>query len=128
MGPRETLPLLHSPDGAGFLTGSDSGTGGMRYAVGLIATTLGAAELESHYAAQLVAAGWQRRDGGGAGLLAWSAWVVPDRLDWQAELYVVAEPGKGRRLVYLQAATDFVKAAPPAVLDHVRRAGNTVIT
>lgn len=129
MGPLETLPALHSPDDVGFLTGSGSGSGsGLRWAVAVVDTARAAAELEAHYSSQLEAAGWLRRDRGGSGPLAWSTWDVPGRLDWQGTLYVVEEPGKRRRTVYLQAASDLVKAAPPPVLEQIRRVGNTVIT
>lgn len=128
MGPLETLPYLQGPPEAGFITGSYSGSGGLRYAIAVLATALSAADLEAHYARQLTAAGWQRRETGACGPLAWSVWDTTLGIDFQGYLWVLEEPGKPRRTVYLQAGSDFVKPAPPHVLEHIRRAGNTIIT
>jgi len=65
-------------------------------------TTRGAAELEQHFAAQLVAAGWTRTGGSAAGPVAWSGWRVPGEGDWSGLLLVI-ETAQDRRVLSVRA-------------------------
>lgn len=59
-------------------------------------------ELESHFAEQLLAAGWIRRASDAAGPLAWSVWDIPGTGGWQGFFYALEAPGKGRRTLYVR--------------------------
>jgi hypothetical protein len=59
--------------------------------------------LEAHFASQLEKAGWKKKDGGTAGPLAWSRWMVPGKgSGWFGYLFVVEAPGENRRSLWVR--------------------------
>ena len=103
--PEHPIPLLEDPPGAWQTTAGFGGSTDSFNAEVVLKTELDAATLEIHYADQLEAAGWLRRDGEQAGPLVWSAWQTRDEAarEWQGLLLVmeVAEVSD-RRIVYLR--------------------------
>jgi hypothetical protein len=99
----QRLPVLRAPDGV-QLQAMGSSMGGPRQQSEAVATTSrSAAELESFFAQQLVAAGWTRVAGGANPPLAFSTWKVPGDGDWQGVLIVIEMPAKDRRSLMLRA-------------------------
>jgi hypothetical protein len=101
--PAQRLPALRAPDGV-LMQAMGSSMGGPRQQSDALATTSkGAAELESFFAQQLVAAGWTRAAGGANAPLAFSTWKVPGDGEWQGVLIVIEMPAKDRRSLMLRA-------------------------
>ena len=100
---KELLPPLTPPEGARLTqTGQTGGMGGWG-SDALVEADLRARLLESHFADQLVAAGWQRRGDGGEGPSAWSVWSIPDDPDWTGTLFVLELPAQNRLSVSLRS-------------------------
>jgi hypothetical protein len=109
------LPALYAPAGMPVeLTGG--GPGPRRF--GSDATVVGEVpptDLEAHFARQLQAAGWTRRDGAAQSALAWSTWTVPGTAETgevQGFLYVLAAPGSGQRALHVEVLTANLLAGP----------------
>lgn len=97
------LPALRPPSDVQFRGGSGmSGSTDRQVSETSAATTRGAAELETHFAGQLSAAGWTRIAGGATGPVAWSTWKLPGDGDWTGMLLVI-ETGSDRRLLSVRA-------------------------
>ena len=96
------LPLLRAPAGV-VMRGSGGGGGNDRQSSEATATTkTSAADLETVFAQQLVAAGWSRVAGGASGPIAWSTWKLPGDGDWRGLLLINELSGEMRSLM-LQA-------------------------
>lgn len=102
--PASKLPTLRAPDGV-FLQGGMGGSmgGGRQSSEAMATTSKTAAELETFFAQQLVAAGWTRVAGAANAPLAFSTWKVPGEGDWTGLLIVVETPTKDRRSLMLRA-------------------------
>ncbi len=92
---KDVLPLLKAPKGAvqkggGGSTGGGSGGGGMRSLYTILETELSVKELETHYLNQLVEAGWELKEKGSNGTIAWSTWSFADEFGnrWSGFLLV----------------------------------------
>jgi len=107
------IPPLYAPEGVATQPGSTGGGPGRWVSDGTATTDQKAGPLEQHFAQQLQAAKWTRLDGRDDGVLAWSAWKLPDG-DWQALLYVMNGPGQNRRILHVdaQSATAQQATAP----------------
>jgi hypothetical protein len=79
-------------------------------------TDLSVADLEAHYARQLEAAGWTRRDGGAGAAVAWSLWSVPGEGEQTGYLAVLDGPGPNRRSLHLQVMTDAAQSGPTVII------------
>jgi hypothetical protein len=96
------LPPLRAPAGV-VMRGSGGGGGSDRQSSEATATTkTSAADLETAFAQQLVAASWSRLAGGASGPIAWSTWKLPGDGDWRGLLLVNELTGEARSLM-LQA-------------------------
>ena len=108
----DRIPLLTPPAGVVLQTSGFGGGPGRFSSDALAETAMSVAELEAHYAQQLTAAGWTRRDGGVDGPLAWSFWTVPGEGDFQGFLYVLEGPGANRRSLHVEAASATLAGGP----------------
>jgi hypothetical protein len=96
------IPPLRAPSDVRFTGGTGSGGSGDRQTSETNAvSSRGAADLESHFAGQLAAAGWSRVAGSANGPIAWSQWKLPDG-DWTGVLFVL-ETGSEKRLLSVRA-------------------------
>lgn len=96
--PFDIIPRLDPPPGVQlFSTGGGGGPNTFAYDA-TADTALSVADLEAHYARQLEAAGWTRRDGEAGETLAWSTWTVPGEGDRRGFLYALAGAGNNRQL------------------------------
>jgi hypothetical protein len=105
--PQHPIPLLEDPPGARQTTAGFGGSTDSYNAEVELKTELDSAIVEVHYADQLEAAGWLRRDGGQSGPLAWSSWFYQDEegQEWQGILLVIDVAGKSdRQAVVLRAS------------------------
>jgi hypothetical protein len=97
------IPALRAPSDVQFRFGGGMGSGPDRQTSETNAiTTRPVADLESHFAGQLAAAGWTRTGGGASGPIAWSTWKVPGDGDWTGLLFVI-ETGSDRRILSVRA-------------------------
>ena len=89
--PEHPIPLLEDPSEAWQVTAGFGGSTDSFNAEVVLKTELDAATLEIHYADQLEAAGWLRRDGEQAGPLVWSVWQTRDEAarEWEGLLLVM---------------------------------------
>lgn len=99
----QMLPALTAPAGVYMETLSGGGSQSRWSSNATAETDMPAAELEAHFAQQLAAAGWTRRDGGLTGPLAWSIWTSPGDGNWRGYLYVLEEPEPNRRWLHVRA-------------------------
>jgi hypothetical protein len=94
------LPALRAPDGVILRGGMGGSSGGDRQTSEATATSkLGASDLESAFAQQLVAGGWTKVAHGADGPVAWSTWKVPGDGDWRGLLLVNETSGDRRSLM-----------------------------
>ena len=94
------LPALRAPDGVVLGGGMGGSSGGDRQTSEATATSkLGASDLESAFAQQLVAGGWTKIAQGADGPVAWSTWKVPGDGDWRGLLLVNETKGDRRSLL-----------------------------
>lgn len=101
------LPRLIPPAGVNLMPGGGGGSTDHWTSQASATTNQPVAMLEAHFAAQLAAAGWVRRAGEAAELLAWSAWTVPGEPPAGGFLSVrVAEGTDRRECVALIEAAD----------------------
>ena len=96
------LPPLRAP--AGVLMRASGGGGGndRQSSEGTATTKTSAADLETAFAQQLVAAGWSRISGATSGPIALSTWKLPGDGDWRG-LLLVNEIGGETRSLLVQA-------------------------
>jgi hypothetical protein len=89
--PQHPIPLLEDPPGSRQTTAGFGGSTDSYNAEVELKTELDSAAVEVHYADQLEAAGWLRRDGGQSGPLAWNTWYYQDEggQEWQGVLLVI---------------------------------------
>jgi hypothetical protein len=98
----ELMPALRPPSGV-MLSGQTGGGGDDGWNSNAIAVTdLPVAELESQLSAQLVQAGWTRREGSADEVVAWSSWRVPHEDEWRGLLLVLAAFSPGHRTLMLR--------------------------
>ena len=101
------MPWLTPPPGVRITSSGSGGSTDSWETRATAQTSMSAAELEAHYARQLEAGGWTRRDWRADGILAWSAWTVADDdRQWSALLYVLEEPTPEVRTIRLQLDAD----------------------
>jgi hypothetical protein len=96
------IPPLRAPAGVRMQGGGGGGGGGDWTSNAAAETTLTVAELEAHFARQLVEAGWKRIDGSAAGPLAWSSWSLPGKGEHIGYLFVIDAPGENRRSLWVK--------------------------
>ncbi len=108
MGPGDLdspIPVLAAPRGARQMSAGGGSSGDAHDQSATLDTELSSAELATHYAEQLEAAGWTRQDEGAAGPIAWSRWQVEDdRGDqWHGLFFVIEIPGQlEKRFAYIR--------------------------
>lgn len=108
----DRLPALYAPEGVALQMAGSGGGPGRFSSEATAETSLGVAALEAHFAQQLQAAGWTRREGAAQGPLAWSVWTVPGEGDWQGFLYALAGPGADRRALHVEVASATAQPGP----------------
>lgn len=96
------VPVLQAPSGVTMWGGGGGGSDTQWTTSATAETSMSAADLADSFAAQLVGAGWKRRDGGVNGALAWSSWTLIDDGEWQAMLWVLEEPEPEHRFLRLR--------------------------
>jgi hypothetical protein len=84
------MPRLHSPEGVALETQGSGGGAGRWYSEARVDTALTVADLEAHFASQLVEAGWTRISGRADDVIAWSSWHLPGEGEWRGLLIVLA--------------------------------------
>src|SRR5712692_4762001 len=100
---QDLIPELRQPVGVRVLNASGGGGGASWMSEAVVETTMAVSELEAHFASQLEKAGWKKKDGGTAGPLAWSSWVVPGKGSVRfGYLFVVEAPGENRRSLWVR--------------------------
>jgi hypothetical protein len=100
------LPALTAP--ADVALGRSGGAGGGQrdgQMEATLQTRASAAELEAHFARQLAAGGWTRREGTADADLASSTWTLPGDDTWQGMVFVIAWPDSDRRLAAVRVAS-----------------------
>lgn len=103
----ERVPSLAAPQGVMVQLSPAPGIAPNRYVNEATAfTARPVMDLESEFAAQLVAAGWTRTGGAAAGPFAFSTWRVPGGGDATGLLTVQEVPGGDRRLLHIEVNTD----------------------
>jgi len=99
----DVLPPLQAPAGVPLQVTGNGGAGSRWTSEATAETKRSPAELETHFAQQLQAAGWTRLAGGADGPLAWSTWKLPRQGDWQGLLLAFQAPGQDRRSLLVRA-------------------------
>jgi hypothetical protein len=84
------MPRLHPPQGVALETQGGGGGGGRWNSEARVDTDLRVAELEAHFASQLVEAGWTRISGRADDVVGWSSWHLPGEGEWRGLLLVLA--------------------------------------
>ena len=84
------MPRLHPPQGVALETQGSGGGGGRWNSEARVDTDLTVAELEAHFASQLVEAGWTRISGRADDVVGWSSWNLPGEGEWRGLLLVLA--------------------------------------
>jgi hypothetical protein len=115
------LPALYAPEGVAVQATGFSGGPDHVATEAAAETDRSVAELEAHFAQQLVGAGWLRQDGAAQGPLAWSTWRLPDEGEWSGFLYVLEGPAENERALAVRVesapaqpiGTDGEPAGPP---------------
>jgi hypothetical protein len=100
----DLLPPLRAPDGVSLLPLGGSFGSDQVVSQATLASESPATDLERHFAAQLLAAGWERIDDGADGPLAWSRWRLPRRGAWYGSLTVLEEAEARQRFLVVRAA------------------------
>ncbi len=91
------LPRLIPPPEVALMPGGGGGSESRWTSEASATTDQPVGTLEAHFAAQLAAAGWVRRAGEAAELLAWSAWTVPGEPAAEGFLSVRQAAGQDQR-------------------------------
>ena len=84
------MPRLYPPQGVALETQGSGGGGGRWNSEARVDTDLTVAELETHFASQLVDAGWTRISGRADDVVGWSSWNLPGEGEWRGLLLVLA--------------------------------------
>jgi len=98
----ELLPRLHPPAVAVMKDGSGGGGEGNWHSATTLRTERSVAELEEHFAGQLIEAGWTRVAGSADATVAWSTWEVPGDGGWRGVLVVLAVFESAERFLTLR--------------------------
>ena len=103
-GAGDVLPALMAPEGAIQRGGGGGGGSDRRYSQATLETSLSIDELHTHYRAQILEAGWDLREEGSKGTVAWSTWSFADESDndWVG-LLLVRAPKEDWRILWLSA-------------------------
>ncbi|MBV9280552.1 MAG: hypothetical protein JOZ41_10760 [Chloroflexi bacterium] len=103
----DRLPTLLPPRGATQAGSAGACNTRSAWAVGRLFTTLDLPPIARHYAKQLEAAGWVRRDEGGDQWLVWTTWGMQDETGQrhQGLWFALRTPyGPGRYVLYIHTA------------------------
>lgn len=102
--PGDILPALLAPEGAIHHGGGAGGSHDRWYSQAMLETSFSTEELQAHYKAQLLEAGWKLKEEGAGETIAWSTWSVADDSgnDW-AGLLLVRATKEDWRILYLIA-------------------------
>jgi hypothetical protein len=99
----DLLPRLHAPAGAVMIRGASGGGGeGHWDTTTTLQTERSVAELEEHFAGQLIEAGWTRVAGSTDATVGWSTWEVPGDGSWRGVLVVLAVFESAERFLTLR--------------------------
>ena len=85
----DVLPLLLDPEGV--QKGGWGGNENMRDLSTVLETELGLVELETHYRDQLIETGWELKEKGSSGSIAWSTWSFSDEFGIYSVHLLVSE-------------------------------------
>ena len=96
------MPQLHPPQGVALETQGGGGGGGRWNSEARVDTDLTVAELEAHFASQLVEAGWTRISGRADDVVGWSSWNLPGEDEGGGVLLVLAAFGPNERSLTLR--------------------------
>ena len=88
---KDVLPLLLAPEGAVQKGGGDGSSGNVRNLHTVLETELGLIELETHYRDQLIETGWELKEKGSSGSIAWSTWSFSDEFGIYSVHLLVSE-------------------------------------
>ena len=96
----DVLPLLLDPEGV--QKGGWGGNENMRDLSTVLETELGLVELETHYRDQLIETGWELKEKGSSGPIAWSTWSFSDEFGiWSGRLLVSELKKKNMKYIEL---------------------------
>ena len=98
----DKLPRLIPPAGVTLSGQHISGSNGLWVADAAVRTERAVAELEAHFAEQLLRDNWARIAGGGHEAGSWSTWQLPGEEPWRGLLVVLAAFGPRERYVSLR--------------------------
>lgn len=101
----ERIPDLHPPAGVSLESRGGGGGGDRWHSEAIVHTERSVVELEAHFAAQLVAAGWARLEGRADNVVGWSSWRLPGENEWRGLLLVLAAFGSRQRSLWLGVET-----------------------
>jgi ketosteroid isomerase-like protein len=103
----ERLPRLTPPSGLAFRGEHLSGSDVLWTAGAELRTGRSAAELEAHFAAQLLRESWARLSGGAHDTAAWSTWRLPGEERWRGRLVVlVVDPNERYLMLRIESEDD----------------------
>jgi len=98
---KDVLPLLLAPEGAVWKGGGGGGGGNVRHLYTVLETELGLVELETHYRDQLIETGWELKEKGSSGPIAWSTWSFSDEFGIYSVHLLVSELRK-KNMKYIE--------------------------
>jgi len=99
----DLLPRLHAPAGAVMIRGASGGGGeGHWDTTTTLRSERSVAELEEHFAGQLIESGWTRVAGSTDAAVGWSTWEVPGDGSWRGVLVVLAVFESAERFLTLR--------------------------
>ena len=81
--------------------GGDGGGGNVRHLYTVLETELGLVELETHYRDQLIETGWELKEKGSSGPIAWSTWSFSDEFGIYSVHLLVSELRK-KNMKYIE--------------------------
>jgi len=100
------MPALRPPSDIRFEALGGGGSTGRWTSDARVFTDQSVADLETHFALQLVAAGWERVAGRADDVVAWSSWQVPGEGSWRGLLLVLSAFGAGERSLTMRIEQD----------------------
>ncbi|MGZ3638251.1 MAG: hypothetical protein ACXVCX_10510 [Ktedonobacterales bacterium] len=112
MGPRHdmwsALPAIRAPAGAWQSVEGGSGGDDRVISFARLNTALDLSTLAAHYQAQLERGGWERKDAGESGPIAWSAWGFTDTQGepWRGLFFILKQPEVAERYL-LQVSAEW---------------------
>ncbi|MBJ7593751.1 MAG: hypothetical protein JF886_02635 [Candidatus Dormibacteraeota bacterium] len=98
----DKLPPLHPPAGVSLLDQNVSGSDRVWSAAATVRTDQTVAELEAHFAAQLLREHWTRVGGADQAGVSWSTWQLPGDDSWRGLLAVLGVFGPAERYLTLR--------------------------